>query len=66
MKLDSGRQTSCSIYVGSKKKKKKQKKKKKNTKELICRTEIYSQTLKKLWLPKGTGSGVGVRDGLRV
>jgi len=31
--------------------------KKKDTSELICRTEIDSQTLKNLWLPKGTGGG---------
>ena len=34
-------------------------KKKKGTNELICRTEIDSQTLKNLWLPKGTGWGEG-------
>ena len=28
--------------------------KKKDTNELICRTETDSQTLKNLWLPKGT------------
>ena len=32
---------------------------KKDTNELICRTETYSQTLKNLWLPKGSGRGVG-------
>ena len=32
---------------------------KNDTKELICRTETNSQTLKNLWLPKGTGSGEG-------
>ena len=38
--------------------------KKKNTNELIFRTETDLQTLKKLWLPKGTGwQG---RDGLEV
>ena len=34
--------------------------------ELICRTEPDSQTFKNLWLPKGTGRGVGglgLRDG---
>ena len=40
--------------------------KKKGTNELICRTEINSRTLKNLWLPKGTGQGVGRRDGLGV
>ena len=34
---------------------------KKDTNELICRTEKDSQTLKKLWVPKGAGWG---RDGL--
>ena len=27
--------------------------------EFICRTETDSQTLKNLWLPKGTGWGEG-------
>ena len=31
--------------------------KKKNTNIFICRTETDSQSLKKLWLPKGTGGG---------
>ena len=31
------------------------KKKKKDTNELICRIKTDSQTLKNLWLPKGTG-----------
>ena len=42
------------------------KKKKKDTNELLCRTETYSQTLKNLWLLKGTGwwrEGLGVWDG---
>ena len=30
-------------------------KKKNDTNELICRTETDSETLKNLWLPKGTG-----------
>ena len=30
---------------------------KKDIKELICRTKTDSQTLKNLWLPKGTGGG---------
>ena len=38
---------------------------KKDTNELICRTEADSQTLKNLWLPKGTGWGRG-RDGVWV
>ena len=33
---------------------------KKGTNELICKTESDSQTLKNLWLPKGTG---GRREG---
>lgn len=33
------------------------KKKKKDTNEFICRRETDSQTLKNLWLPKGTGTG---------
>ena len=37
--------------------------KKKDTNELICRTEANSQTLKNLWLLKGTGGG---RDGMGV
>ena len=32
-------------------------KKKKDTNEPICRTETDSQTLKNVWLPKGTGVG---------
>ena len=32
-------------------------KKKKDANELICRTETDSETLKNLWLPKGTGQG---------
>ena len=35
---------------------------KKDTNELICRTETDSQTLKNLWLPKGTGWGRGGMD----
>jgi len=38
---------------------------KKDTNELIYRKETDSQTLKNLWLPKGTGSRGG-RDGLGV
>ena len=59
VKLDSERETYtvsliCRIF-------------KKDTNELICRIEIESQTLKYLWLPKGTGWGWGHgRDGLRV
>ena len=30
-----------------------------DTNELICRTEADSQTLKNLWLPRGTGGGGG-------
>ena len=37
-------------------------KKKKDTSDLICRTETDSLTLKNLWLPKGTGSGMGGMD----
>ena len=40
---------------------------KKDTNELLCRTETESQTLKNLWLPKGTGGSgrgqLGVWDG---
>ena len=36
--------------------------KKRDTNELICRTETDSQTLKNLWLPKGTGGG-GTMEG---
>ena len=39
--------------------------KRKYTNELICRTEIDSQTLKNIWLPKGTGGRVG-KEGLKV
>ena len=42
-----------------KKKKKKKERKKEKRKEMICRIEINSQTLKDLWLPKGTGRGEG-------
>ena len=57
-KLDSERQTSCDItYMWNLKKKK-------HTNELIYRTETDSQTLKNIWLPKGTG--LGVEDGLGV
>jgi len=35
---------------------------KKDTNELICRTKRDSQTLKILWLPKGTGVGVRGTD----
>ena len=31
--------------------------------ELICRTEIDSQTSKNLWLPKGGRGGLGIGDG---
>ena len=31
-----------------------------NTNELICRLERDSQTLKNVWLPKGTGLGAPV------
>ena len=41
---------------------KKQKIKKGDKNELICRTEIDSQTLKILGLPKGTSDGVGEMD----
>ena len=35
--------------------------------ELICRTKTDSQTLKNLWLPKGTsGGGEGWPGGLRL
>ena len=58
-KLDSERQTSQDIrsldYIWNLKKKK-------DTSDLICRTETDSLTLKNLWLPKGTGSGMGVMD----
>ena len=37
---------------------------KKGHNELLCRTDIDSQTLKNLWFPKETGWGGG--DGLRV
>ena len=37
---------------------------KKDTNELICRKETDSQTLKNLWLPKGTSGGG--RDRLEV
>ena len=37
--------------------------KKKNTHELICRTEIDSQTLRTLWLPMGTGGQEGWAGG---
>ena len=43
------------LYVGSEKK---------DTKELICRTETDSHTLKTLWLPKGTGGGWGGVGGM--
>ena len=33
-----------------------------DTNELICRTETDSQTLKTLWLPKGTGEVEGGMD----
>ena len=36
--------------------------KKKDTNELIFRTETDSQTLKNLWLPKGTDGGWGRMD----
>ena len=39
------------------------KKKKKDKRIQICGTEMDSQTLKNLWLPKGTGGG-GVDWGL--
>ena len=39
---------------------------KKDTNELICRTETDSQTLKNLWLPKGTGGGGGWTEGLEL
>ena len=35
---------------------------KKDTYVLICRTESDSQTLKNLWLPKGTDAGVEGMD----
>ena len=39
--------------------------KKKDTNELMCRTETDLQTLKNLWLPKGTGGeGEGWTGGL--
>ena len=44
--------------------KKKKKERKKDTIELICRTEIDSQTLKHLWLPKETVWGQGNRLGV--
>ena len=40
--------------------------KKKDTNKLICKTETDPQTLKNLWLPKGTGWVVEGRDGLGV
>ena len=36
--------------------------KKKDANELICKTEIDSQTLKNLWFPKETGKGVERMD----
>jgi len=39
---------------------------KKGTNDLVYKTETDSQTLKNLWLPKGTGVGGGRRDGLGV
>ena len=51
MKLDSERQISyATTYMWDLKKKK-------DANELICRTETDSETLKNLWLPKGTGQG---------
>ena len=38
--------------------------KKKDTNKLICRTETDPQTLKDLWLLKGTGDGGGVDWGV--
>ena len=58
MKLDSERQTSYDItYTWNVKKIK-------DTNELMCRMETDSQTLKNLWLPKGTGGGEEWTEGL--
>ena len=39
---------------------------KKNTNELSCRTETDSQTLKNLWLSKGTGVGECTGGGIGI
>ena len=37
-----------------------------DTNELICKTEIGSQTLKNLGLPKGMGGGRGMDQGFEI
>ena len=39
---------------------------KKDTNELICRTEIDSQNLKNLWLPKGHVEAEGMTWGFQM
>ena len=54
--LDSERQTSYDIYMWN------IKKRHKSYLQLICRIETESQILKNLWVPKGSGCGLGGMD----